>query len=334
VTTTTHDLVVVGAGPAGLSAAIAAARAGLDYEVVEQGGIVEGIYRFPAQMVFFTTPELLEIGGLPFVTPHEKPTRHEALKYYRRVADTFDLRLAFGERVTVIDRGEEPGGMWLIESRRTDGETVQRTARAVIVATGYYGQPNVMGIPGEDLPHVSHYYTEAHGCYRKHVVVVGGKNSAAEAALELHRAGARVTLVHRDAALGEGVKYWVRPDIENRIAEGAIAARFGTHVRAITPRTVEVEGPLGEESLPAGAVFLMTGYHPDFDLLRRAGVTIDAEKRVAVYDAETFETAVPNLFLAGGVVSGPEAPSVFIENGRFHGAKVVDVLLRRWGRDK
>lgn len=325
-----HDLIIIGAGPAGLATAIAAARAGFDYVVVEKGGLVDGVYRFPVHMVFFTTPELLEIGGLPFVTPYEKPTRLEALKYYRRVADTFQLHLALDETVTAVRR--DPDGQFHVESKPDGREARTRTGRAVIMATGYYGQPNRLGIPGEDLPHVFHYFSDAHVGYRKRVVVVGGKNSAAETALELYRAGAQVTLVHRGAALSDSIKYWVKPDIENRIAEGAITARFNTAIRAVGPGRVEIHSAAGPESIEADLVFLMTGYRPDETLLRAAGVTFDEELRVARFDPDTQETAVPNLFLAGGVVSGKGTPPVFIENGRLHGDRIVATLRARWGR--
>jgi thioredoxin reductase (NADPH) len=324
------DLVIVGAGPAGLATAIAAKRQGLDYLVVDKGGLVAGIFRFPANMVFFTTPELLEIGGLPFVTPYDKPTRLEALRYYRRVADTFDLSISFDEEVSAIAR-EEAGGrtVFVITGKRRMGEATTRRARAVALATGYYDHPNVLGIPGEALPHVSHYYSEPHPYYRKRVVVVGGKNSAAEAALDLYRAGARVTLVHRGEGMGDSIKYWVKPDIDNRISEGSITGLFLTSVRSITPTVMHVVGPRGPEELPADAVFLLTGFHPDWALLASAGVEIDADRQVARYDPDTLETSVRNLFLAGGVVSGRDAAPVFIENGRAHGEKIVRTLKGR-----
>ncbi len=324
------DVLIVGAGPAGLAAAIAVKREGLSCLVLDKGGLVDGIYRFPKHMAFFTTPELLEIGGLPFVTPYEKPTRMEALRYYRRVADTCDLALAFDETVVGVRRGTRGEAAWFeVDVAARDGGTRTRIARAVVLATGYYDQPNLLGVPGEDLRHVSHYYSEAHPFYRRPVVVVGGKNSAAEAALDLHRAGARVTLVHRGAVLGASIKYWVKPDIENRIAEGAISAMFGTSVRRSTPASVLVEGPTGIAELPADGVFLLTGYHPDWALLAGAGVVIDPEGAVARYDPETLETDVPNLFLAGGVVSGRNAAPVFIENGRAHGERIARVIRRR-----
>jgi thioredoxin reductase (NADPH) len=325
------DLLIVGAGPAGLATGIAAKQQGLDYLVIDKGGLVAGLFRFPTNMVFFTTPELLEIGGLPFVTPYDKPTRLEALRYYRRAADTFDLAIAFDEEVLGIAR-EQAGGrtVFVTTGTRRTGEATARRARAVVLATGYYDHPNILGIPGEDLPHVSHYYSEPHPYYRKRVVVVGGKNSAAEAALDLCRAGARVTLVHRGEALGDSIKYWVKPDIDNRISEGSITGLFLTSVRSITPTVLNVVSPRGPEELPADAVFLLTGYHPDWALLEAAGVQIDSDRQVARYDPETLETGVPNLFLAGGVVSGRDAPPVFIENGRAHGEKIVRTLKERW----
>src|SRR5262245_12594333 len=228
-----RDVLIIGAGPSGLAAAIAAKLADLDYVVLEKGTLVNSIFNFPQHMVFFTTPELLEIGRLPLVTPYDKPTRLEALRYYRRVVDTYDLQIAFDEQVTAIDR--EVDGSFVVESRAARGGTRVRQARAVVLAIGYYDRPNYLGVPGEDLPHVSHYYTDAHPYYRKRVVVVGGKNSAAEAALELYRAGVQVTLVHRHAQLGESIKYWVKPDIENRLKEGTIASRLEACVLEITP---------------------------------------------------------------------------------------------------
>ena len=326
----TLDMVVVGAGPAGLATAIAAARGGLDYEVVEKGTLVNSIYRFPRGMTFFTTAELLELGNLPFVTPYAKPTREEALQYYRRVADTLRLSVALGERVDSIGREgnvfvvttavEHPGGAPVRKERR---------ARSAVVATGTYDQPNALGIPGEDLPHVSHYFDEPHACHRRRVVVVGGSNSAAEAALALFRAGAFVTLVHRRERLSGSIKYWVKPDIENRIVENAIAARFETEVVRIGPGSVEVERPPGREELPADAVYLLTGYHPDTALLERAGVRVDARTLQPEHDPRTLETNVPGLFVAGALVAGSEGNRVFIENGRFHGTAIVKSILAR-----
>jgi bacillithiol disulfide reductase len=322
------DVLIVGAGPAGLAVAIAASEAGLDYEVVEKGVLVNSIYHFPRNMVFFTTAELLEIGGLPFVTPYEKPTQAEGLKYYRRVAETYDLRVAMDETVTALRREGAASPAFTVDSVWKD-EPRSRSARNLVVATGYYDHPNLLRVPGEDLPHVSHYYREPHAFYRRKVVVVGGKNSAAIVALELYRSGAAVTLVHRGAELGASVKYWIRPDIDNRIKEGAIAARFLTRVVEIRPEAVIVEGPKGADEIEAEAVFLLTGYQPDCALLAGAGVRVDAATLVPEHDPQTLETNVPGLYVAGAVVSGRETGRIFIENGRFHGQAIVESIRSR-----
>jgi thioredoxin reductase (NADPH) len=277
--------------------------------------------------VFFTTPELLEIGWLPLTTPNDKPNRLEALRYYRRVVDTYQLQISFHETVTRIDREQ---GVFVVTTQDARGNTRVREARAVVLAIGYYDLPNYLGIPGEDLPHVNHYYTDAHPYYRQRVVVVGGKNSAAEASLELFRGGAHVTLVHRHPALGDTIKYWVRPDIENRIKEGSIHARFETCVREITTQSVIVERAGQRDGIPADAVFLLTGYHPDADLMRGAGVKIDDATLAPDLNPETFETNVPNLFIAGGAIAGKNTGSIFIENGRFHGERIIKVLAARF----
>jgi thioredoxin reductase (NADPH) len=321
-----RDLLIVGAGPSGLATAIAAKQHGLDYVIVDKGVLVNSIFNFPPLMVFFTTPELLEIGGLPLVTPYDKPTRLEALRYYRRVVDTFGLQISFHEEVTDIDR--EPDGIFTVASKTRSGTRV-RQARAVVLAIGYYDLPNYLGVAGEDLPHVSHYYSEAHPYYRQRVVVVGGKNSAAEAALEMFRAGVHVTLVHRRATLGDSIKYWVRPDIDNRIKEGSIEARFESRVVEIRPTEVVIERQGSQETLPAEAVFLLTGYHADVDLMRRAGIECHPETLAPTLNLETFESNVPNLFIAGGAVAGKNTGNIFIENGRFHGERIIKVLADR-----
>jgi len=324
---TVRDLIIVGAGPAGLAVAIAAAQAGLDYQVIEKGLLVNSIYHFPPQMTFFTTPDLLEIGGLPFVTPYEKPTRHEALNYYRRVVDAYRLAIEFGELVLTVSLTHEDGErLFALETRDTRGEQRTQYARHVVLATGYYDHPNRLGIPGEELPHVAHYYGDPHAHYQQHVVIVGGKNSAAIAALELFRGGAHVTLVHRQAALSDRIKYWIRPDIENRIKEGAIAAYFGSSVAEIQPTFVVVETADGDrKEIAADTVLLLTGYHPDFDLLRGAGVELGPRSAPA-FNPETLETNVPGLFVAGGMVGGLDTGAIFIENGRFHGEKIVRAI--------
>jgi thioredoxin reductase (NADPH) len=366
-----RDVIIIGAGPSGLSAAIACKRRNLEYEVLEQGVLVNSIYRFPPQMVFFTTPELLEIGGLPFVSPFEKPTRAEALKYYRRVVDAYDLQIAYEETVLSVER--EAGGageagragraggehVFAIETRSARGVRRIRHARHVVMAIGYYDHPVLIGVPGEDLPHVQHFYGEPHPHYRQRVVIVGGGNSAAESALEMFRAGAHVTLVHRAPTLKSTIKYWVRPDIENRIKEGSITAHFGAIVREIRPTSLVVvpclapETPLppgasvpadssqgytapprqrlsAELEIPADAVYLLTGYRADAELLENAGVRLN-ERKAPDYNSETFETNVPGLFVAGGAVAGIDTGTIFIENGRFHGEKIVEVIANRLG---
>jgi len=324
------DVLIIGAGPAGLSAAIAADRAGLNYEVLEKGALVNSIFNYPKDMIFFTTPELLEIGGIPFTSPFVKPTRIEALVYYRRVTDTFMLRVCFNEKVHSIERTQK--GFKVASA--IDERLRIRKSRFVVIATGYFDNPNLLGIRGEDLPHVSHYYTEPHGYFRKRVVVVGGNNSAAIAALDIFRSGARVTLVHRGASPGEAIKYWVRPDLENRLKEGSIAARFHSRVVEITPSSVHLDSDGKREEIAADAVFLMTGYHADAEFLRRAGIAVNQETCAPLHDAETLETNVPGLFLAGAVISGKNTNRVFIENGRFHGEQIVSAICRKMGRSQ
>ena len=334
-----RDLIIIGGGPSGLSAAIAAKRHELDCQVLEQGVLVNSIFRFPPQMVFFTTPELLEIGGLPFVSPYEKPTRLEALRYYRKVVDRYDLQIAFGETVLSVEReGEAPADeppVFAVETRSARGVKRVRHARHVVFAIGYYDHAVTLNVPGEDLPHVQHYYADPHPFYRQRVVVVGGGNSAAEAALEMHRAGASVTLVHRGPELKSTIKYWVRPDIDNRIKEGAIAARFNARVKEIRSTSVVVNVGAGEtgrdEAIPAEAVFLLTGYRADSDLMVRAGIELDA-RDVPVHHRETFETNVPGIFVAGGAIAGVDTGTIFIENGRFHGEKIVEAIAHRLDR--
>ncbi|MDO8680976.1 MAG: YpdA family putative bacillithiol disulfide reductase [Acidobacteriota bacterium] len=339
-----RDVIIIGAGPSGLATAIAAKHFGLDYLVLEKGALVDAIARFPINMVFFTTPELLEIGGIPLTTPFEKPTRPEALRYYRRVVDTFQLQVSLYEEALSVDPPAGPGEPFAITTRTSRGATRLREARNVVLAMGYYDRPVMLKIPGEDLPHVSHFYKEAHPYYRQRVVIVGGRNSAAEAALEIHRAGGHVTIVHRGAAFGESIKYWVKPDLENRVKEGSIAAHFNTRLTEIRSTEVVVEtvphegssqGFLtgvpheGSKTIPADAVLLLTGYRADPDFMRHAGVEINEETLEPKYSAETYETNVPGLFVAGGQLAGKKTGTVFIENGRFHGEQIAKVVAGR-----
>ncbi len=319
----TFDLICIGAGPTGLACAIEAKRAGLRPLVIDKGCLCNSLYHYPVNMVFFTTPELLEIGDLPLTSPSEKPTRAEALKYYRKCAEHYALELRLGRRVEKVEGSD---GRFRVHTRDEQGIAAQFESKKIVVATGYYDLPNRLGIPGEDLPHVSHYYTEPHPFWHQEVVVIGGKNSAAEAALDLYRSGANVTLVHRRAELGSTIKYWVRPDIENRIKAGQIRALFETHVKRIEPGRVWVSNHAGEHSLPVAQVFALTGYHPDFEFLRSLGVSLDPATNKPKMDPQTHESNVPGIFLAGVVIGGNHTSEIFIENGRFHGKQIVAAL--------
>jgi thioredoxin reductase (NADPH) len=316
----TIDLLIVGGGPCGLAAAISAQRAGLRPLVVEGASVVSTIAHYPTYVRFFSTAEKLSIGGLPFVVATDKPTRRDGLAYYRAVVRHFHIPLRQYELVTSI---EPDGDGFLVRSdSRSRGAQTTR-ARAVVVATGYFGSPNYLRVPGEDLPHVTHIYREGHEAFDQNVVVVGGGNSAAEAALDLWRSGASVTLVHFGPTFDKKIKPWVLPDFVNREKEGSITARWDSRVKCIEPNAVTVTSPRGEERLPADLVYVMTGFAPNTSLLRDAGVPIDPVTGIPSHDPETLETTIPNLFIAGVVVAGFDANKVFIENGRYHGDKIV-----------
>jgi bacillithiol disulfide reductase len=291
--------------------------------VIDTGCLCNSIYHYPVNMVFFTTPELLEIGDLPLVSAAEKPVRVEALKYYRKAAEHYQLELQLFERVLRVD-GHDKNFTVVTQTER--GIEARYTSKKISVATGYYDLPNVMGIPGEELPHVSHYYSEPFEFWNQDVVVIGGKNSAAEAALDLYRNGARVTLVHRNAELGSSIKYWVKPDIENRIKAGEVKALFQTHVKQITRDEVVVQNGGGEKRLPAKQVFALTGYHPDYAFIESLGVKLDSDTRKPALDPNTLESNVPGIHLAGVVIGGRHTGDIFIENGRFHGKQIIDAL--------
>ena len=320
-------LLVVGAGPAGLAVGIAAAQAGISCILLDRATVVSAIEKYPLGMTFFSTPERIEIGGIPLVTSSEKPTRRDGLVYYRRVAEHYQLDVRVRETVTAIRR--EPDGAFVVAVRRPHDEVTYR-AEAVVIATGYYDQPNALGVPGEDLPHVSHYFVEGHRHWRQKVVIVGGGNSAVDAALESWRAGAEVTMVLRGDSLHPTVKAWVLPDITNRLTEGSIRIRNRSRVRAITPTHVTIANDRGvTEELPADRVLLMTGYRPDLGLLRSLGVPIDTESGVPAHDESTMATPVPGLYVAGVIAGGYDDNRLFIENTRHHGELIVADLLRR-----
>lgn len=326
-----RDLVIIGAGPAGLACAIYARRAELDLVLLEKGCIVNSIYHYPENMTFFTTAELLEIGEVPFVVAREKPKRIDALKYYRRVADYYNLEIRDNEKVVGIEGSD---GDFRVRTQAAFGESLEYPGRKIVLATGYYDNPNYLGIPGEDLPKVSHYYTDPHPFHRKRVVVVGGKNSAAIAALELFRNGADVTLVHRRASLGREIKYWIRPDIENRIKNGEVRALFESRLTEIRPHDVVVSTPQGELTLENDFVFTLTGYHPDPTLMRMAGIEVEPETYVPAHDPNTLETNVGGIYLAGSIISGRMTNRIFIENGRFHGEQIIPHLVESLQRER
>jgi thioredoxin reductase (NADPH) len=318
------DLLIVGAGPCGLAAAISAQRAGLTARVLDAGSVVSTITQYPYYVKFFSTAEKLSLGGVPFLVAEDKPTRRDGLTYYRAIVRHFGLDVRQYERVLRLERNDTG---WLVHSESLEGHQYVTSARAVCVATGYFGSPNLLGVPGEALPHVAHVYREGHGAFDQDVVVVGGGNSAAEATLDLWRAGARVTLVHFGPTFDKRIKPWVLPDVENRMREGAIAARWDSRVTAIEPGRVTITNSRGEERLAARFVYVMTGFAPNTALLADAGVPIDPISGIPAHDSATLETVVPGLFIAGVVVAGYDANKVFIENGRFHGDQIVAKLL-------
>jgi thioredoxin reductase (NADPH) len=320
-----YDVIVIGAGPTGLACAIEAKKAGMRALVIDKGCLCNSLFHYPTNMVFFTSPELMEIGDLPLTTAGEKATRVEALKYYRKTAEHFSLELRLYE---LVERVEGSDGRFVVHTKTEHGLHNEYRGGKVVVATGYYDLPNRLEVPGEDLPHVSHYFTESHPYWGQPVVVIGGKNSAAEAALDLYRGGAQVTLVHRRPTLGSTIKYWVRPDIENRIKAGQVQALLDTQVTRIEPGQVWVRSAFGngERAIPARAVFALTGYHPDFEFLEKLGVQLDAETRRPAYNPETHESNVPGIYLAGVVIGGRHTGEIFIENGRFHGKQIIRAL--------
>ncbi|MGD0002050.1 MAG: YpdA family putative bacillithiol disulfide reductase [Bryobacteraceae bacterium] len=320
------DAVIVGAGPTGLACGIELKRRGLNAVLLDKGCITNSLYNYPTNMVFFTTPELLEIGGIPMTSIGEKPVRGEALKYYRRVADHYSLDIHQYERVSRFTGGD--GDFSIYTSDRLE-RTREYRARKLILATGYYDKPNYLNVPGEELPKVLHYYKEAHPYYAQDVIVVGGKNSAAIAALELFWTGARVTLVHRREQLHDNVKYWIRPNIENRIKSGEVRAFFNSTVTRIEPETVTLATPEGELQVVNDFVFAMTGYHPDTEFLEQHGISFDVETLRPRLNPGTLESERPGVYLAGVLVAGMHTNEVFIENGRFHGALIGKDIARQ-----
>jgi thioredoxin reductase (NADPH) len=320
------DLLVVGAGPTGLACAIEAQKAGFRAALVDKGCVCNSIFHYPAHMTFFTTAERLEIGGIPFPSTNAKPGRGEALEYYRQVTAYYHLDVRQYHRVESITGSDGAFTVHIVDRFGRPGEI---KARKLAISTGYYDLPNLMDIPGETLSKVLHYYHDPHPYYGMDVAVIGGKNSAAIAALELWRSGARVTLIYRGPGVTPNVKYWIKPDIENRIKDGEIKAYFSTEVVEITLDAVVVDSPTGRVTLPNDFVFAMTGYHPDFAFLEKVGVRFQGEDRLPVCDPETLESNVPGIYLAGVIVAGSRTSEIFIENGRFHGKQIAASLISK-----
>lgn len=324
---TTFDVVVIGAGPTGLACGIDAKRAGFRVTNIDKGCVVNSLFNYPSNMTFFTTPELLEIGDIPFASPNQKPTRQEALEYYRKVAEHYQLDVRQYEPVQKIEGSDNN---FVVRTTDRHGRKREYRARKLILATGYYDRPNLMGVPGEDLPKVLHYYREPHPFFGLDVLVVGGKNSAAIAALELWRHGARVTLVHRREGISNSVKYWIKPDIENRIKAGQVKAYFNSTVKEITADHVVLKTLDGDVTLANDWVFALTGYHPDFEFICNLGCRLrgDDDKKPVV-NPKTLESSVPGIYLAGVIVAGMRTNEIFIENGRFHGQAIAADLKEK-----
>lgn len=314
-----YDVLIIGAGPIGMACAIEAQKASLSYVIIEKGALVNSLFNYPVFMTFFSTSQKLEIGGVPFVTISPKPNRNEAVEYYRRVAEKFNLNINLFESVERVVKNND---LFEVDTSKT-----KYTAKNVVVATGFYDVPLLMNIPGENLPKVTHYYKDPHLYAFQNVVVVGANNSGVDAALETYRKGANVTMVIRSGALGPHVKYWVRPDIQNRIKEGEVKALFNAELVEIRANEVDIKTPDGIQTIANDFVIAMTGYQPDFSMLRRFGIELP-ESLCPVYNEETMETNVKGLYLAGVVCGGLDTHKLFIENSRVHAEMITGNILK------
>ncbi len=324
------DVLVIGAGPTGLACALEAKRLGLRVVLIDKGCLCNSIFHYPAHMTFFTTPELLEIGEVPFPSQNQKPNRNEALEYYRKVAQRFELDI---RQYLHVDSVSGADGEFHVHTTDRFERRKTFTARKLIVATGYYDLPNYLRVPGEDLSKVMHYYVDPQPYSGMDVTVIGGKNSAAIAALDLWRHGVRVTVVHRGPEMHRHVKYWILPDFNNRVKNGEITAYFDSEVTSIAPDSVTLRTPEGERTIENQFVFALTGYHPDFAFLRSLGVRTEGEDQMPECDPETRESNVPGIYLAGVIVAGARTNEIFIENGRFHGKEIANDLARKLTAD-
>ena len=319
------DVVIVGAGPTGLACGIELTKRGLSPVLFDKGCVVNSIYHYPINLVFFTTPELLEIGDIPMTSLNEKPGRTEALKYYRRVADHFKLNVHQYEKVLGFEGSD---GNFTIGTETSSGEKHCYRAKKIILASGYYDIPNRLDVPGEELDKVIHYYREAHPYYNHDVLLIGAKNSASIAALELFWTGARVTMVHRGAGISHNVKYWIKPNIENRIKNGDVKAYFHSSVKEIRPHEVVLQTPEGEVTVRNDFVFAMTGYRPDFEFMSEHGIHLDPATSKPITDPQTLESERQGVYLAGVIVAGTHTNEIFIENGRFHGKVIAEAIQK------
>ena len=319
-----HDLIIIGGGPTGINCGIEAGKAGLDYLILEKGTLVNSLYHFPINMTFFSTAAKLEIADIPFIAHHDKPTRAEALEYYRRLLEQFELNVRTYEPVTGMEPLPAEEGYTVITPKGN------YKTRCVVVATGYYDTPRLLDVPGEDLPKVRHYYDDPHPYVGQKVLVVGAANSACDVALETFYKGAEVTMAIRETEIYPKVKYWIRPNIENRIKEGSIKAYFETTVSAIRPHEVDLQTPDGPLTIENDFVLAMTGYQPDYAFLEKLGLQFTDDKlRVPIYDEETLESNLPGVYLAGVVAAGLATSKLFIENTRHHGALIAEQVAER-----